>query len=64
MPQRHDHDDGLLTRAEAAALLRVSTRTLDRWAAAGRIPRERTPTGRVRFRRGAVLATIERDRAA
>jgi excisionase family DNA binding protein len=57
--------DELLTRAEAAQLLRVSPRTLDRWADAGRLRRRYLggSTRLVRFLAAEVreLAQGERD---
>ena len=40
-----------LTRAEAAEYLRVGTRTLDRWVAAGQLPAYRKGQRMTRFRR-------------
>ena len=48
----------LLTPAEAAAILKVSVRTLDRYQADGYIQPHRTPTGRRRFRRSDVEALL------
>ncbi len=43
--------DEWLTRDEAAAHLKISTRTLTRWTEHGRCPVHRTPGGRPRFLR-------------
>lgn len=51
------HDE-LLTVGQAAALVGVSTITLKRWEASGRIRSERTPTGHRRFRRSDVEALL------
>jgi excisionase family DNA binding protein len=52
-------NDRWLTRAEAAARLRVSPRTIDRYAQLGYITRLKTPTGLVRFREHDVEALIQ-----
>jgi excisionase family DNA binding protein len=44
----------LLTSAEVAALVFVDPKTVSRWAAAGKIPFQRTPGGHRRFRRADV----------
>lgn len=41
--------DDLLTPAEAAARLRVTTKTLRRWALAGQIKAVRLPSGQMRY---------------
>lgn len=48
-----------ITRSEAAALLRVATRTFDRWRLEGRITRYTTPGSHPRYRRADVLALLE-----
>jgi excisionase family DNA binding protein len=40
-----------MTRAEAAAHLRITPGTLDRWVKAGKVTRYRGPGGSIRFRR-------------
>lgn len=50
-------DDPLLTRAEVAALFRVSPKTVGSWLAAGRLTAIKTP-GYPRFRRSAVVALL------
>ena len=52
----------LLTKAEAAALLRVSLKTLDRWRAAGVLRPVEIGEGirSVRYRRDDIEALIER----
>jgi len=48
----------LLTSIEAAALIKVSRRTLHRWEQRGLITPARTPTGQLRYRRGEVEALL------
>lgn len=38
-----------MTEAQAAAALRVSTKTLARWRQAGKVSHDRTPGGRIRY---------------
>lgn len=45
----------LLTRAEVAAMFRVSPATVRRWAAAGWAPTVRLPGGHLRFKTAVVL---------
>ena len=62
MMHRPDEDDNdgaeLLTSIEAAALIKVSRRTLHRWEQRGLITPARTPTGQLRYRRGEVEALL------
>jgi predicted site-specific integrase-resolvase len=51
-------DEKLLTKGEVARLWRVDVRTVDRWLTAGKIGRQRTPSGRVLFRRRDVLTVV------
>lgn len=51
----------LLTPAEVAALFRVDSKTVTRWAAAGRISSIRTPGGHRRFRRSEVNRLLADD---
>jgi len=52
MTQRPTHDEPeYLTIAEAAKVLRVSQRTLQRYVADGKVNTRRTPGGHPRFRR-------------
>ncbi|MGH3540886.1 MAG: BldC family transcriptional regulator [Mycobacterium sp.] len=51
---------GLLTPAEVGALLRVSPRTVSRWASLGRIGSIRTLGGHRRFREAEVRALLGR----
>jgi predicted site-specific integrase-resolvase len=53
------NDDDLLTRKDAAALINYSVSTIRRWDRVGILPLLRTPSGRVRYRRGDVLAAAE-----
>lgn len=48
----------LLTRDEAATLLRIDVRTLDRWAREGRISSIRLSAGAIRFTPDAVAELI------
>jgi excisionase family DNA binding protein len=52
----------LLRRREAAELLGVSARTVDRLAEAGALPRVRVGERSVRFRAEDVIALVERGR--
>lgn len=48
-----------MTKAEAAAYMRVTPRTIDRWAAAGRIKRYRVGASQsVRFKRAELDALV------
>jgi DNA-binding transcriptional MerR regulator len=49
-------EDQLLTPAEAAALRRVSPRSLRYWNARGLLPAEKTPGGHRRYRESKVRA--------
>jgi excisionase family DNA binding protein len=54
-------EHGLLTPAEVAALFRVDSKTITRWAKAGRIPRAAivvTLGGHRRYRRSAIEALL------
>ncbi len=42
-------DPESMTEAQAAAALRVSTKTMARWRQAGRVSHDRTPGGRIRY---------------
>lgn len=52
-------EDRLLTPGEVAALFRVDSKTVSRWAAAGKIRCVRTPGGHRRFRESEVRALLE-----
>ncbi|GIF08716.1 hypothetical protein Asi03nite_62540 [Actinoplanes siamensis] len=52
------NEDPLLTPGEVAQIVRVSRKTVTRWANAGRIPVVRTPGGHARFRRSDVDALL------
>jgi excisionase family DNA binding protein len=53
------HPD-LISRPEAAKLLGVTTKTLDRWVAAARLRKiQVVPNGRVHFRRADVEALLQ-----
>jgi excisionase family DNA binding protein len=51
-------DDRLMKPGEVAALFRVDSKTVTRWAAAGRLPSIKTPGGQRRFARAVVLALL------
>jgi hypothetical protein len=54
-----DYDDEkLLTKGEVALLCRVDVRTVDRWLTAGKVPCQRTPSGRVLIRKYDVLTVV------
>jgi predicted site-specific integrase-resolvase len=57
-------DEKLLTKGEVALLCRVDVRTVDRWRVAGKLGCQRTPSGRVLFRKHDVLTAVDdaRDR--
>jgi len=60
-----DAEDRLLTPAEAAALRRVSPRSLRYWNACGLLDAEKTPGGHRRYRESKVRALgTEPERAA
>lgn len=51
--------DRYLAKSELAALFGVSTRTIDAWVAAGRLPRpERLPSNRPRWRESVARAAV------
>lgn len=54
-----EHTDRLLTPGEVAAMFRVSSKTVTRWARAGKIPAVRTLGGHRRFRESEILAASE-----
>ena len=51
-------EERLLTPGEVAAAFRVSTKSVSRWALAGKLPAVRTPTGKYRFRQADVTAAL------
>jgi excisionase family DNA binding protein len=51
-------DEKLMTAGEVATLFRVDSKTVGRWAAAGRIEFVRTPGGHRRYRESDVNALI------
>jgi len=51
-------DDTLLTPAEAAARLGVTTKTLRRWALTGKLAAEQLPSGQLRYREHAIDAAL------
>jgi excisionase family DNA binding protein len=54
----------VLDKPEASKLLKISTRTLDAWMRARRVPYSKLPTGTVRFRRSQLLEFIEKYQVA
>lgn len=58
MTERPSNDDPVLTLDEAAAVVRVSPRTMHRYVKDGRISALRTPGGQLRFRRADVEALL------
>ena len=59
-----DLDAEFYTTHETGLLLRVMTRTVERWVADGRLPQEqfiRTPGGRIRIRGDYVRALLAGD---
>jgi excisionase family DNA binding protein len=56
-------DPDWITRSEAAAIIRVSLATIDRYAREGKIRRFRTPGGTPRYSRAEVIGLIV-DRAS
>lgn len=48
----------LLKPGEAAAMLRVNRKTINRWANEGRLPVVRTPTGQIRVPRAHITAIL------
>jgi predicted DNA-binding transcriptional regulator AlpA len=63
MGRQSHRDDDMLSRAELAAALSVSTRTVDRWIAEGTgPPYVRLPRGMLRWRWGDVQAWLAERR--
>jgi predicted site-specific integrase-resolvase len=60
MSSEHAAYEKLLTKSEVARLCRVDVRTVDRWLTAGKLDCQRTPSGRVLFRKYDVLTVIPR----
>ena len=54
----------LLTPAEVAVLFRVNTKTVTRWARAGKLATVRTLGGHRRFRRDDVVAQLRAHQGA
>ena len=55
MNEKHITNDEVMTKAAAAALLKVRPRTIDEWMRRGRIPFCKLPSGTVRFRRDQLI---------
>src|SRR5258707_13144405 len=60
MSSDYGDEEKLLTRGEVAQLCRVDVRTVDRWLMAGKVSCQRTPSGRVLFRKQDVLTAVAR----
>jgi predicted site-specific integrase-resolvase len=60
MSSEYSDDGKLLTKGEVALLCRVDIRTVDRWLVAGKVSCQRTPSGRVLFRKDDVLKVVAR----
>jgi excisionase family DNA binding protein len=58
MSSEYSADEKLLTKGEVARLCRVDVRTVDRWLMAGKLGFQRTPSGRVLFRKYDVLTVV------
>jgi predicted site-specific integrase-resolvase len=58
MRSEYSGDEKLLTKGEVARLCRVDIRTVDRWVMSGKVGCQRTPSGRVLFRKQDVLTTV------
>jgi predicted site-specific integrase-resolvase len=58
MSFEYSDDEKLLTKGEVAQICRVDIRTVDRWLRAGKISCQRTPSGRVLFRKFDVLTVV------
>lgn len=56
-------DDQMLTPAQVAHLFGVDSKTVSRWAAAGRLPFIRTMGGHRRYSRAEMLALIAANRS-
>jgi hypothetical protein len=57
-------DEKLLTKGEVAYLCRVHVRTVDRWLTAGKVTCQRTPSGRVLFRKRDILTLVAQAETA
>ena len=60
MSSEYSDGEKLLTKGEVARLCRVDVRTVDRWLMAGKVGCQRTPSGRVLFRKYDVLTAVAR----
>jgi predicted site-specific integrase-resolvase len=58
MGSEYAENEKLLTKGEVAQICRVDIRTVDRWLRAGKISCQRTPSGRVLFRKYDVLTIV------
>jgi excisionase family DNA binding protein len=54
------HEGAILTKSEAAELLRIKPRTLDEWMRLKRVPFFKLPSGTVRFFREQILDFIRK----
>jgi predicted site-specific integrase-resolvase len=64
MQSEYSDDEKLLTKGEVAQMCRVDVRTVDRWLTAGKVSCQRTPSGRVLFRKHDVLTLVAHATAA
>jgi hypothetical protein len=64
MSSEYSGDEKLLTKGEVARLCRVDVRTVDRWLTAGKVGCQRTPSGRVLFRKHDVLKAVTRAQSS
>jgi predicted site-specific integrase-resolvase len=58
MHSKYSGDEKLLTKGDVARLCRVDIRTVDRWLMNGKVGCQRTPSGRVLFRKQDVLTAV------
>jgi predicted site-specific integrase-resolvase len=54
-------DEKLLTKGEVARVCRVHVRTVERWLMSGKVVCQRTPSGRVLFRKRDVLTVVAQE---
>jgi excisionase family DNA binding protein len=64
MSSEYSGDEKFLTKKEVAQLCRVDVRTVDRWLMAGKLRCQRTPSGRLLFRRHDVLTSVDGEQTA
>lgn len=64
MSQHPPEPDPLLTAAEVGAMFRVDSKTVTRWARAGKVTSIRTPGGQWRYRKAEIMALLNRSNTA